>query len=152
MLANGCYFLFFCRGFKLVGPMVIMIYRWQTLQFDKNVHETQICLQNVGSGSDEIWNNLLHLSDGIWTGLLSNFHELWNTRSHNMHIYEKKNSIHCLDENPMDSPVESILQVRIIIQSDHHYFPLLLSLSRCLSWLWEDLETSGRKSQTQNMK
>ena len=29
MLANGCYFLFFCRGFKLVGPMVIMIYRYK---------------------------------------------------------------------------------------------------------------------------
>lgn len=27
MLCNGPYFLFFCRGFKLVGPMVIMIYR-----------------------------------------------------------------------------------------------------------------------------
>ena len=27
MLSNGLYFLFFCRGFKLVGPMVIMIYR-----------------------------------------------------------------------------------------------------------------------------
>ena len=27
MLCNGLYFLFFCRGFKLVGPMVIMIYR-----------------------------------------------------------------------------------------------------------------------------
>jgi hypothetical protein len=27
MLFNGPYFLFFCRGFKLVGPMVIMIYR-----------------------------------------------------------------------------------------------------------------------------
>jgi transient receptor potential cation channel subfamily V protein 5 len=27
MLWNGPYFLFFCRGFKLVGPMVIMIYR-----------------------------------------------------------------------------------------------------------------------------
>ena len=26
MLTNGLYFLFFCRGFKLVGPMVIMIY------------------------------------------------------------------------------------------------------------------------------
>ena len=31
MLANGCYFLFFCRGFKLVGPMVIMIYRFEEL-------------------------------------------------------------------------------------------------------------------------
>ena len=28
MLSNGLYFLFFCRGFKLVGPMVIMIYRF----------------------------------------------------------------------------------------------------------------------------
>ena len=28
MLSNGLYFLFFCRGFKLVGPMVIMIYRY----------------------------------------------------------------------------------------------------------------------------
>ena len=28
MCFNGWYFLFFCRGFKLVGPMVIMIYRW----------------------------------------------------------------------------------------------------------------------------
>ena len=27
MMCNGWYFLFFCRGFKLVGPMVIMIYR-----------------------------------------------------------------------------------------------------------------------------
>lgn len=27
MMCNGMYFLFFCRGFKLVGPMVIMIYR-----------------------------------------------------------------------------------------------------------------------------
>ena len=27
MLSNGLYFLFFCRGFKLVGPMVIMVYR-----------------------------------------------------------------------------------------------------------------------------
>ena len=27
MLFNGWYYLFFCRGFKLVGPMVIMIYR-----------------------------------------------------------------------------------------------------------------------------
>merc|ERR1719270_1683691 len=27
MLSNGLYFLFFCRGFKLVGPMVTMIYR-----------------------------------------------------------------------------------------------------------------------------
>ena len=27
MLSTGPYFLFFCRGFKLVGPMVIMIYR-----------------------------------------------------------------------------------------------------------------------------
>ena len=27
MLCNGLYYLFFCRGFKLVGPMVIMIYR-----------------------------------------------------------------------------------------------------------------------------
>ena len=27
MCFNGWYFLFFCRGFKLVGPMVIMIYR-----------------------------------------------------------------------------------------------------------------------------
>ena len=27
MLSHGPYFLFFCRGFRLVGPMVIMIYR-----------------------------------------------------------------------------------------------------------------------------
>ena len=27
MTCTGPYFLFFCRGFKLVGPMVIMIYR-----------------------------------------------------------------------------------------------------------------------------
>lgn len=28
MLSTGPYFLFFCRGFRLVGPMVIMIYRY----------------------------------------------------------------------------------------------------------------------------
>ena len=27
MTCTGPYFLFFCRGFKLVGPMVIMVYR-----------------------------------------------------------------------------------------------------------------------------
>ena len=27
MTWTGPYFLFFCRGFKLVGPMVIMVYR-----------------------------------------------------------------------------------------------------------------------------
>ena len=27
MTFTGPYFLFFCRGFKLVGPMVIMVYR-----------------------------------------------------------------------------------------------------------------------------
>ena len=32
MLAHGPYFLFFCRGFRLVGPMVIMIYRSCNLQ------------------------------------------------------------------------------------------------------------------------
>ena len=30
MLCNGLYFLFFCRGFKLTGPMVIMIYRFSS--------------------------------------------------------------------------------------------------------------------------
>merc|ERR1719458_483414 len=30
MLSHGPYFLFFCRGFRLVGPMVIMIYRMLT--------------------------------------------------------------------------------------------------------------------------
>ena len=32
MMCNGWYFLFFCRGFKLVGPMVIMIYRLELWQ------------------------------------------------------------------------------------------------------------------------
>ena len=74
MLANGCYFLFFCRGFKLVGPMVIMIYRSAggsaavQLYLDK--------CQNVGPGPHEIWNDLLHIPDGLRAGLLPHFHEL----------------------------------------------------------------------------
>ena len=36
MLANGCHFLFFCRGFKLVGPMVIMIYRSAEISHQSN--------------------------------------------------------------------------------------------------------------------
>ena len=38
MGCNGLYFLFFCRGFKLTGPMVIMIYR--SISNDKVQHVT----------------------------------------------------------------------------------------------------------------
>ena len=38
MLCNGPYFLFFCRGFKLVGPMVIMIYRMLAQDLLRFIH------------------------------------------------------------------------------------------------------------------
>jgi hypothetical protein len=43
MTCTGPYFLFFCRGFKLVGPMVIMVYRMLAQVLGGNAGKGSLC-------------------------------------------------------------------------------------------------------------
>ena len=85
MLANGCYFLFFCRGFKLVGPMVIMIYRSGEVSLTVKLIPNND--QDAGAGSYEVRDDIHDIPDGVWPGVLPRLYELRQPRGDQSHAH-----------------------------------------------------------------
>ena len=69
MTWTGPYFLFFCRGFKLVGPMVIMVYRMLAQDIVRLSLGGTFLTEIKPRSLPQIWLGFLHLCDGILAGI-----------------------------------------------------------------------------------